>query len=123
MPAVTVDDVLAYAADFERSYAAVVHGRIKLRVGKIVYVAFSSDETIMGFAYPKVERDALISSDPETFLLPRQSDLRFNWVCARLDRLDHEEMRELVLDAWGMVVPKFLFRRRLTLLDDPAPGP
>ncbi len=113
MPAVTVDDVLAYAADFERSYVAVVHGRMKLRVGKIVYVAFSRDETVMGFAFPKLERDALIGSDPETFQLPRQSDLRFNWVHARLDRLDHDEMREFVLDAWGMVVPRFLFRARV----------
>ena len=42
MPGVTVDDVLEYAKDFERSYVAVVRGRIKLRVKQIVYVAFSS---------------------------------------------------------------------------------
>ncbi len=113
MPGVTVPDVLAYAADLERSYVAVVRGRIKLRVGSIVYVAFDHDETEMGFAYPKEERPALVASDPATFLMPSQSDLRFNWVIARLDRLDLEEMQELVLDAWGMVVPKFLFRARL----------
>ena len=113
MTGVTIDEVLAYTADFERSYVAVVRGRIKLRVGQIVYVAFSADETQMGFGFPKEERAALVASDPETFLLPGQSDMRFNWVVARLDRLDHDEMGELVLDAWGMVVPKFLFRARL----------
>jgi len=71
-----------------------------------VYLAFSPDETIMGFAFPKEERDALIASAPDRFALPRRSDLRFNWVHARLDRLDAAEMRELVLDAWRMVVPK-----------------
>jgi hypothetical protein len=113
MAGVSVDDVLTYAADFERSYVAVVRGRIKLRVGQIVYVAFSRDETVMGFGFPKEDRSALVASDPERFLMPRQSDLRFNWVETRLDLLDLEEMHEFVLDAWGMVVPKFLFRQRL----------
>ena len=71
MTGVSVDDVLTYAADFERSYVAVVHGRIKLRVGQIVYVAFSRDETTMGFGFPKDDRPALVASDPERFLHAR----------------------------------------------------
>jgi hypothetical protein len=113
MTGVTVADVLAYANDFERSYVAVVRGRIKLRVKQIVYVAFSHDETTMGFGFPKEERPALVASDPERFFLPRPSEMRFHWVETRLDRLEHDEMQEFVLDAWGMVVPKFLFRDRL----------
>jgi hypothetical protein len=114
MAGVTVDDVLSYAADFERSYVAVVHGRIKLRVKQIVYVAFSRDETTMGFGFPKDDRPALVASDPERFFLPRPSEMRFHWVETRLDRLENDEMREFVLDAWGMVVPKFLFKERLS---------
>lgn len=113
MAGVSVDDVLAYADDFERSYVAVVHGRIKLRVKQIVYVAFSRDETTMGFGFPKDERPALVASDPERFFLPRPSDMRFHWVETRLDRLEADEMHEFVLDAWGMVVPKFLFEQRV----------
>ena len=45
--------------------------------------------------------------------MPRPSDMRFHWVETRLDRLEIDEMQEFVLDAWGMVVPKFLFRDRL----------
>jgi hypothetical protein len=110
---VTMDEVREYALSLERSYEAVVRGRLKIRVGRLVYIAFSRDETMMGFAHPKEERDALIASAPDTFLLPRQSDLRYHWVVVRLDRIDHDEMRELVLDAWGMVVPKKLFAARL----------
>ena len=113
MTGVAVDDVLEYAKDFERSYVAVVHGRIKLRVKQIVYVAFSRDETTMGFGFPKDERSGLVASDPERFFMPRPSDMRFHWVETRLDRLEMDEMQEFVLDAWGMVVPKFLFRERL----------
>ena len=71
-----------------------------------MYLAFSRDETVMGFAVPKEERDALVASAPDKFLMPRRSELRYNWVQVRLDALDHAEMRELVLDAWQMVVPK-----------------
>jgi hypothetical protein len=108
-----MDEVLEYALSLERSYMAVVRDRVKVRVGRIVYLAFSRDETMMGFAFPKEERDALIASDPDRFLLPRPRDLRYNWVVVRLDHIDHDEMRELVLDAWGMVVPKRLFAARL----------
>ena len=71
----------------------------------------------MGFGFPKAERDGLIASDPDTFFLPPTSDLRYQWVCAHLDRLDDEEMRELVVDAWRMCTPKMLH----DLPEQPAP--
>jgi hypothetical protein len=39
-------------------------------------------------------------------MLPSRGDLRYNWVSARMEALELAEMRELVLDAWAMVVPK-----------------
>ena len=103
---VTIDDVRALASTLPRSYEAVVRDRVRFRVGRIVYLGFSRDESMMGFAFPKEERDALIASEPETFLLPPTSDLRYNWVLVRLSQIDEDEMRELVVDAWRMVVPK-----------------
>jgi hypothetical protein len=103
---VTVDDARTVASTLPRSYEAVVRDQLRFRVGRIVYVAFTHDETIMGFAFPKEERDALVASEPHKFLLPRASDLRYNWVCVRLDTIDHDELRELVIDAWRMCVPK-----------------
>ena len=38
--------------------------------------------------------------------MPSTGDLRYNWVVVRLAAIDADEMRELVLDAWAMVVPK-----------------
>lgn len=83
-------------------------GHWKLKVKQIVYAAFSKDELAMGFGFPKAERDGLIASDPETFFLPPTRDLRYQWVCAHLPRLDDDEMRELVVDAWRMCVPAML---------------
>lgn len=102
---VTIDDARAIAATLPRSYEAVVHGRVKFRVGRIVYVAFERDETIMGFGFPKELRAALVESDPDKFLLPRPSDLRYNWVSVRLDALDRDELWALVVSAWRMCVP------------------
>lgn len=105
-----VDDVLALGDELERSYQVDVRGRLKFRVGQIVYVAFSLDETVMGFGFPKDERADLVASEPDKFDLPSTSDLRFNWVHARMAALDPVEARELVVDAWRMVVPKKVSR-------------
>ena len=105
---VTLADVRAYATSLPRTTEGLVRGRVKFRVGRIVYLAFSRDETVMGFAFPKEERDWLIGGSPEKFLQPSRGDLRYNWVLARLAVLDEKEMEELVVDAWRMVVPKRL---------------
>ncbi len=103
---VTIEDVRRVAEQLPRSYEVLVRDRVKFRVGKIVWLAFSSDETQMGFAFPREERDVLVASEPEVFLMPRRSDLRFNWIEVRLDAIDQDRMREIVVDAWRMVVPK-----------------
>jgi len=103
---VTVDDVRELALTLPRSYEAVVRGRLKFRVGRIVFLAFSKDETMMGFGFPKEEREALVESEPDKFLMPKPSDLRYNWVVVRLAAIDEDEMRELVEDAWAFCVPK-----------------
>jgi hypothetical protein len=105
-----IEDVRALGAELERSYHAYVRGRLKFRVGQIVYVAFSLDESVMGFAFPKEERAALVAGDPRKFQMPSASDMRFNWVHADLASLEPTEARELVVDAWRMVVPDKLSR-------------
>jgi hypothetical protein len=110
---VTIDDVRALAVRLPRSTEAFVRGRVKFRVGRIVYLAFSRDEAVMGFAFPKEEREALLQTYPDKYMRPTPADLRYNWVLVRLAAIDDVEMRELVLDAWRMVVPK-----RLAALSD-----
>ena len=110
--------VRATALALPRTREVFVRDRRKFRIGSIVYAAFSADEARLGFGFPKEERDALVASDPGTYFLPRPSDLRFHWVCAHLDRLDDDLVRELVVDAWRMVVPRMLHH----LPDLPAPA-
>jgi hypothetical protein len=112
---VTIDDVRTFATTLPRTTEALVRDRVKFRVGRLVYLAFSRDESIMGFGFPKDEREALVASDPGKFLMPEPGDLRYHWVQVRLDAIDVTEMRELVLDAWRMCVPK-----RVAAAYDPA---
>jgi hypothetical protein len=103
---VTLADVRRFAMTLPRTTEALVHGRVKFRVGQIVYVSFSRDETVMGFGFPKEQRDWLIGGSPHKFMQPEKSDLRYHWVLVRMAAIDEKEMKELVLDAWRMVVPK-----------------
>ncbi|MFE3443564.1 hypothetical protein ACFXNW_11075 [Nocardia sp. NPDC059180] len=100
-----IEDVSPLGAELERSYRVYVRGRLKFRVKQIVYVAFSLDETEMGFAFPREERAALIAAEPHKFRMPSASDMRFNWIESDLAALDPTEAREFVVDAWRMVVP------------------
>jgi hypothetical protein len=103
---VTVEQVRGLALSLPRSYEVLVRDRVKFRVGRLVFVSFSRDEQLMGFGFPKEERAAMVAAEPEKFLMPETSDLRYNWLVVRLAALDDVEMRELVEGAWRMVVPK-----------------
>jgi hypothetical protein len=103
---VTAQDVRRVALGLPRASEHLVRDRTKFRVGRIVFVALSRDETTMGFGFPKDERDALVAAEPAKFALPAASDLRYHWVTARLAELDEDELTELVVEAWRMCVPK-----------------
>ena len=103
---VTMDEVRAFAATLPRSSEAFVRGRVKFRIGRIVWLAFSKDGSTMGFAFPREWRQALVEAEPEKFSLPSEHDMRYHWAHVRLDKLDEEEMRALVEDAWAFCVPK-----------------
>jgi hypothetical protein len=103
---ITAAEIREVAMALPRTEEKLVRDRVTFRVGRLVYVTISADETSMGFGFPKEERAALIAAEPDKFHMPRPSDERYNWVRAWLAALDHAEMEELVVDAWRMVVPK-----------------
>jgi hypothetical protein len=103
---VTIDDARLIAGTLPRSYEALVRDEVRFRVGRMVYAAFYHDDTIMGFGFPREEREGLVASDRGKFLMPRPADMRYRWVCVRLDAIDLDELRELLVDAWRMCVPK-----------------
>jgi hypothetical protein len=107
---VTGDDVRAFARTLPRAYQAIVGDRVKFRVGRLVFLSLSPDETLLGFGYPKEERLALIASEPDKFVLPMPYDMRYNWVRVRLAAIELDEMREIIVESWRMSTPKKVYR-------------
>jgi hypothetical protein len=105
---VTVDEIRALAASLPRSYEAHVRGRVKFRIGQIVYLSLAPDGSTMGCGFPKEFREAAVAAEPEKFALPGESDLRFNWIHVSLAAIDADEMRDLVEDAWARAVPRYV---------------
>jgi hypothetical protein len=103
---VTVDEIRAVALALPRTTEGFVRGQVKFYIGRIVYLAISRDESTLGFAFPKEWRAALVESEPEKFSLPTASDMRYSWAHVRLDKIDADEMRDLVENAWALCVPK-----------------
>jgi hypothetical protein len=103
---VTGDEVRRVAGSLPRSEEHLIRDHVKFRVGRLVFVSISPDERSMGFGFPKEERAALVASEPEKFHMPVASDMRYNWVRVWLAAIDEAEMRELVVEAWRMCVPK-----------------
>jgi len=119
---VTAQDVRRIALGLPRAYEALVRDRVKFRVGRIVFLAISPDEELLGFGFPKEERAALVASEPDKFLMPLRTDERYNWVRVRLAKIDEAELRELIVDAWRMCVPKRVAEAYLRGEEFPAPS-
>jgi hypothetical protein len=107
---VTIAEICQLADSLPRSYQAIVRGRVKYRIGQIVYLSLSEDGSTMGCGFPKELRPTAVEAEPEKFSMPRESDLRFNWIHVNLDAIDEDEMRFLVESAWASCVPKFVAR-------------
>jgi len=52
-------------------------------------------------------QQALVASDPETFGVSAYTG-RFGWTTVNLDRVEADELRELVEEAWRRTAPKKL---------------
>jgi hypothetical protein len=52
---------------------------------------------------------ALVGSEPETFSIPAYVG-QHGWVAIALERVDPEELAELIEEAWRMTAPKRLVR-------------
>lgn len=120
---VTLADIRREALSLPRAYEALVRGRVKFRVQSLVFASVSKDETLMGFGFPKDERDALVEAEPHKFLMPEPVDMRYHWARVRLEAIDEDELAEIVFHAWRMVVPKGLARdvalkRGFVILDE-----
>jgi hypothetical protein len=109
MKGVTLDDVRQIAIELPRTTEHLMRGDVtKFKVKQLVYAAVGPDETVMGVAFPKLEREAMVDAEPWKFAMPSKGDLRYNWIHLSMAEVDEDELRELVIEGWRMCVPKFI---------------
>lgn len=106
---VTEEDVREIALSLPRAYEAFVRGRVKFRVGRLVFLSLSPDGLEMGFGYPREERASLVAAEPDKFLMPLPSDMRYQWMRVRLGAIERDELDEIVAESWRMSVPKRVY--------------
>ena len=99
-----------------------MRGRVKFRIGQIVYLSLALDGSAMGCGFPKEFREAAVAAEPEKFALPCEFDMRFNWIHVSLAAIDANEMRDLVEDAWARAVPRYVAEEYALAQGYLAPG-
>src|SRR3954469_16048981 len=102
----TAEDVRRIATGLPRTIERLVHDQGKFNAGRIVSRALSRAEQTLGLAFPIEERAASVATEPDKFSLPSKGDMRYRWIHLRLAAVDVDELHELIVDGWRMVVPR-----------------
>ena len=105
-----MSDVRSLALAFpevEEKLTWEVHPTFRVR-DKIIAI-LSEDESEARIKATKEEQAAMLASDPEKFYMPAHVG-QHGWIGVRLARIDSEELRELLEEAWRLTAPKKMVR-------------
>ena len=101
----TLDDMRGIAMSLPRTSEHLIRDQSSCASGG--WSTPRSRRTRSGWGSASPGRNGPRWSPPaETFMMPLPSDERYQWVRARLSALDVGGLRELLVDAWCMCVPK-----------------
>jgi hypothetical protein len=106
---VSADEARRLALSFPEAAEKETWGHPTFRVREKMFMAMDVDGASVTVKAAKEAQAALVGSEPETFSIPAYVG-RHGWVEARLDRVDPEELGELVEEAWRMTAPKRLVK-------------
>jgi hypothetical protein len=74
-----------------------------------MFMAMDSEGTSVTVKASKEAQAPLVGSEPETFSVPAYVG-QHGWVAVRLERVDPEELAELIDEAWRATAPKRLVK-------------
>jgi hypothetical protein len=84
-------------------------GHPTFRVRDRMFAAMATDGSSASIKATKEAQAALVGSEPAVFSIPAYVG-HHGWVGVALAKVDPEELRELITEAWLMTVPKRLAR-------------
>ena len=79
------------------------------RVRDKMFAVLSADERNARIKATKEAQQALIGSEPQTFSVAPYLG-QHGWVAVDLERVDHDELGELLEEAWRLTAPKKMVR-------------
>jgi hypothetical protein len=104
---ITPEEVRQLALSLPEVEERETRGYPTFRVRNKIFVTLSASDRTASFKTSLENQEELIALDPETFRVASYTG-RFGWTRVQLSRVDHDLMRELVIEAWRRIVPKRL---------------
>jgi hypothetical protein len=105
----TADELRAVALGLPGVVERETWGHPTFRVRDKMFGTLAADGTTASMKASREEQAALVQGDPSTFFVPQYVGVH-GWVAFRLGRVDADEMRELVVEAWRMTAAKRVVR-------------
>jgi hypothetical protein len=102
-------DVRRVALSLPEAEERETWGHPTFRVRGKMFATLASDGARASVKATKEAQAALVGSDPEVFSVPAYVG-HHGWVAIDVGRVDPEELRELLIEAWLMTAPKRLAR-------------
>ena len=103
------DAVRRLALSFPEAEERETWGHPTFRVRGKMFMAMSEDGTSASVKAARDAQAALVGSEPTTFSIPAYVG-HHGWVGVTLAKVDPDELRELITEAWLMSAPKRLTR-------------
>jgi hypothetical protein len=103
----TGDEVRSFALSLPGAVEKETWGHPTFRVRDKLFASMGPDGRSGTVKSTLPEQKALIQSRPDVFSVPDYVG-RYGWVGVRFDRVDPDELRELIVDGWRMTAPKRL---------------
>ena len=102
-------DFRALALSLPEATEKEAWGHPTFRVRNKMFASAATDLSTATVKSTLEEQRALTQSEPDTFFVPKYVG-KHGWIGMQLDRVDPEELRELVIEAWRMTAPKRLVK-------------
>jgi hypothetical protein len=108
---VTFDTVREIARELPGAVEGTSYGTPAFKVGKNLFVRQHQDGESLVVKIDHDQRSMRIKADPETFYITDHY-LNYPWILVRLAKVEREDLRELLGDAWKLSAPARLVAER-----------
>jgi hypothetical protein len=102
----TFDEVRAMALALPQVEESTSYKTPAFRIRKRLIARLHQDGDALVVKVEPIEREALLATKPEQFFITPHYEDSTSWILARLDRVDPQELAELLAAAWRRLAPR-----------------